>query len=1119
MNITSICRAHHVMRLSLGLLLAALLSVPIHSSAQSQRNITGTILDGRTNTPMSDVTVLIKGSGAGTKTGTDGSFTIKAKQGDVLAFSFAGYETHEIAVQNQTNITYTLKEGTSKLDEVVVIGYGTVRRKDLTGAVSSVSGKQLAAVPVANAAQALVGKIPGVNVTAQDGRPDASISIRVRGGSSVSQSNEPLYIVDGFPVGTLNDIPANQIENIDVLKDASSTAIYGARGANGVIIVTTKGGRIGKLTIAYDNYVQFNQPTKYLETLGSYDYIAYNWQYAKSISDSYAKAWEMLWAIGPSAATYNNAEGIDHYKNVVSKNYSKESYGSSVSHNHNLSISNGNAKTKYMLTGSYSDNQGMKINSWFKRANAAFKLDQKLGNKLNFSFDTRFTDIQRMGAEGTTNGKGSILSSAYQFRPIATSDVLGELDDRKNTQIGLYDQVLQDIYNPVELMKDFFPLSKERSLRTNASLSWNILKGLTARSEFGVNLFFNRGKNWSGATFNNYLDAAGNKTFGGNASISSSEGWSLRWVNTLNYQVQGLGKSHNLSFIAGQEVNNSNSESTSMFGNKYPVSFTKERAFAMMDQYLLSSTTTNFGYSSSAGTPNRLNSYFGRANYTLFDKYLLTATLRADGSSRFAPSNRWAYFPAAAIGWRMSDEVFLKDVKWMNNLKLRVSYGAVGNDGISANLWKAQWASNGLTGYSINEVRQAAYSPAATLPNPNLKWETTVTRNLGLDFTLFNSRVTGTIDVYKNTTKDLLLLTPPPPITGFTGTYENIGRTSNKGIEFSLGADLVRGKDFNMSASFNINFNKGNIDALAPNVTGLYKSQWGSTVTQPNTGDYILQVGKPVGQVRGFTYDGWYTTDDFTYANGIYTLNKAKGIPDIGAGIVGTVFGTTTGKPAGQVAYPGVIKFKDLNGDGLINEKDVSIIGDMNAKHTGGFSLNASYKGLDLATNLNWSYGNKVYNANYLAAFYGSKEDGLYKNRLSYLSTAYKIYDIQNGQVVRINDPAALNALNANATTFLPYHENPVVSSLGIQDGSFLRLNTVTLGYSLPANLMQKIKLSRIRIYGSIYNALTITNYAGLDPEVNTNITQGGAQYPTTGLDWGAYPRSRSFTVGLNVEF
>jgi TonB-dependent starch-binding outer membrane protein SusC len=691
------------------------------------------------------------------------------------------------------------------------------------------------------------------------------------------------------------------------------------------------------------------------------------------------------------------------------------------------------------------------------------------------------------------------------------------LDETKNTQLGVYDQVLQDRYNPVALMKDFEPLWKSRFLRSNASLSWNVTKGLIARSEVGYNQFWRREKTWSGSVYNNYLDAVGNKTYAGNASITSGEGWNLRWVNTLNYQISNLGKDHDLSVTAGHEVNNSGGESINIWGNRFPATFDKERAFGMMNQYLSSTTTVNSGISSSISTPDRLTSYFGRFNYTLFDKYLFTATLRADGSSKFPTSNKWGYFPAAAIGWRMSDETFIKDIKWIDNLKLRASYGEVGNDGISANLWKPQWSSDGLTRYSINEAQQTAYSPQSTKANPDLKWETTITRNIGVDFSLLNKKINGALEVYKNSTKDLLVLASIDAIYGYTAEYRNVGSTSNRGIELSLSSDLIRRKDFNLTAGFNININRGKIDELAPGVNGLYKSQWGSSMTQPNTGDYILEVGKPVGQVRGYIYEGWYSVDDFDYANGIYTLKK--GVADIGSGIIGTVFGTTGNKPGGQVAYPGVVKYKDVNNDGLVNENDVTIIGDMNPKHTGGLNINSSYKNFDFAMNFNWSYGNQVYNANYLAAFYGSKEDGLFKNRLDYLTTSFKIYDIQNGQLVKVTDPAALKALNANATTYLPYHENPVVSTMGIEDGSFLRLNTVTLGYSLPEGLIQKMKINKLRFYASIFNALTFTKYKGLDPEVNANTNLNSASYPTLGLDWGAYPRARSFTAGLNIEF
>jgi len=1104
------------MKKVLKVFLMLLFFITCTSGMFAQRTVTGTVSDAQ-KLPVVGANVVVKGTNIGAITDINGKYSVNVPSStSTISFSFIGYVTKEIIAGNSSVIDVTLETEATALNEVVVVGYGSVKKRDITGSVASIGGPQIASIPVANAAQALKGKLPGVTVVSQDGRPDASISIRVRGGGSISQSNDPLFIVDGFPVSTISDIPGDQIESIDVLKDASSTAIYGARGANGVIIVTTKKAKSGKLTVTYDGYIQFNKPTKYMATMDAYDYIAYNWAYAKSISDAYADAWAMLWGIGSFAATYNNSDGIDHYKNVAALNYAKEAYGSSISQDHNLSISNGNDKTKYLFSASYNDNDGMKVNSYYKRANASLKLDQKITEKLNFTFDTRYTDIDDMGNESTTNGKGSILSTAYQFRPIATSDVLGQMDETINTSIGMYDAVIQDRFNPVARMKDYSPESFSRSLRTNGALNWNIIKGLTARTEFGLNDYWNKSYSWSGAIYNAYLDAQGNKTYGGNASISTSEGWNYRWANTLTYDVPGLGNDQTLNIMAGQEVSNSSSSSITEWGNKYPASFDADRAYAMMDQH--DATTTNYGFSSSTGTPSRLESYFGRANYSLLNRYLLTVTFRADGSSRFAPTRRWGYFPAAALGWRLSEESFMKNIDWINNLKLRLSYGTVGNDGINANLWTQIWSSDGKTGYSVGEVQQVSYSPASTLANPDLKWETTITRNIGLDYAFLKSRIYGTLDLYKNSTKDLLMLTSISAISGFSQMYDNVGSTSNQGVELAIGGDIIRSQDLNLGVSFNININRGKVDELAPGVNGLYKTQWGSSMAQPNTGDYILVVGKPVGQVRGYTYDGWYTIDDFNYSAATgYTLKT--GVPDIASGILGTVYGTTAHKPAGQSAYPGVIKFKDTNGDGVVNESDVTVIGNMNPKHTGGMNISGNYKTIDFALNFNWSYGNQIYNADYLAAFYGSKEDGLYRNRLNYLSTSYKIYDIQGGQLVSVVDTAALRALNANATTFLPYHENPICSTLGIQDGSFLRLNTVTLGYTLPKNLTTKVGINKLRIYGSIYNALTITKFPGLDPEVNTNTNQGSAGYPTIGLAWGEYPRARSFTIGLNVEF
>jgi TonB-linked SusC/RagA family outer membrane protein len=1017
-----------------------------------------------------------------------------------------------------------MEEDVRELEAVVKIGYGTVRKRDLTGAVASIPGKEIATIPVANAAQALQGKLPGVNVVSQDGRPDASISIRVRGGGSISQSNEPLYVVDGFPVSSISDIPAEQIESIDVLKDASSTAIYGARGANGVIIVTTKSAKEGKTSITYSGYAQSKVPTKYFETLGAYDYVAYNWAYADAIGAAYRDAWEMLWAIGPYAATYGNTPGIDYYKNVVAQNYQRQVYGESFSHSHNLNITGGNDKTNFLVAFNHIDDDGLKVNSWYKRTNASIKLDHKLYKKLTLSLDTRFTHTNSVGNESTTNARGSVLSSSYFFRPIVTQHVMGELDPMVNSSLGMYDELLQDEFNPVARIKDYTPERNNRSLRANTALNWEIVKGLVARTELGLNTYWNKNHTWTGAIFNDYYDANGNKTYSGNASISRSEGWNMRWANVLSYEIRDLGEAHHVGVTLGQEIMDSNSESMSISGSRYPASYTPERAFAMMDQY----DPGNLAYhslSGSIGTPSRLMSYFARANYGLLDRYLLTVTFRADGSSRFAPTNRWGYFPAGAIAWRASEENFIKEQDWVDNLKLRFSLGSVGNDGISADLWKMNWTTGGLANYSINEERQVIYQPGSdVMANPNLKWETTITRDLGLDFGFLDNRVFGSLDLYYNTTKDLLMLTPISDITGFSFTYDNVGSTSNRGIEVLLGGDIIKTNDFNLTASLNVNINRGRVEELAEGIDGLYKTEWGSTMTRPNTGDYILEEGQPVGMVRGYTYEGWYTTSDFNYdpVTGIYTLKD--GVPDIAAGVIGTVYGTENNKPGSQTAYPGVIKYADISGpdgvpDGVVDESDVVIIGNMNPKHTGGLNLNASYKSFDLGLFFNWSYGNQIYNANYLATIYGSKNDGLYRNRMDYLAGAYKIYDIKNGNLVKVTDPAALDALNTDASLFLPYHENAVVSTLGIEDGSFLRLNTATLGYTMPKNMIRKIGLVNARLYASVYNLFTLTKYSGLDPEVNTNTSQGGARYPTTGLDWGAYPRARSFTFGVNLEF
>jgi len=1082
------------------------------------QKVTGKVID-ETNTPIPGANVVIKGTTNGLITNNEGVFTIVPAdvQKDVIQFSFIGYDTKEVPIRGQSVINVQLTVSTLQIEEVVAIGYGTVKKRDVTGSVASVTGKQIAAIPVSNVAQALQGRLPGVNVSSQDGRPDATISIRVRGGGSISQSNDPLILIDGVP-GNISDVPSEMVESIDVLKDASSTAIFGARGANGVILVTTKRGKSGDVTVSYSNYGKFNTPTGYQETLNPYDYLSFKWGLLDVyFGTTYTTPFQKLFGIG--AYTGSNSAGLDAYKNVDPYNVQKDVYFSSFSQNHDLTITGGTDKTKVILGLGYLDEDGMKLNSFSKRTVASLKLDQKISDNLNFNLDLQYTDKSAMGNESTTSGYGSSLSGSYRFRPIAKSNIKGDLAYLGDASLGEESFVMDDMYNPVNVIKDRQNLLLTQSIRATAGLNWKIVKGLNYHSELTLARNYTQNKIWRGPTPAsgnevNYLNSDGSLQYAGDADFRKNDARSLRWVNTLAYELK-LKEIHRLNFLVGQEVTNSGGTSMRLSGQKYPANFTMDNAFAMMSQY-----GANLVVSTGVSTPSRLQSYFGRANYSLKDKYMFAATFRADGSSNFSPEHRWGYFPAGSVAWRISQESFMKSIKEIDDLKLRVSYGEVGNDAISADQWSQLWAATTDTRwqYGLNRALQPSYDLAtAQLANRDLKWETTITRNIGLDFSLFKHVLTGTIDVYQNSTKDLLMLTDIPSITGFTTSYANIGQTSNKGVEISLTGTILRNKDWNITASANINFNRGNIDKLADGMQSAYGTQFLQSGI-PNA-DYKLLVGKPVGIVMGYQRDGlgFYTPDDFNFdaATNIYTIKT--GVADLSKSFVSYRAGLV---PGSQQAYPGLPKFVDNVKDNVIDDKDMVEIGNMNPKNTGGFSINAGYKSFDLGLYFNWSYGNDVYNANKLATlFNGNKGGGLYGNKLSIVKDSYTNYQIQNGSLVKLITPDQLNAANTNSSVPSTFLQQGYVSDIGIEDGSYLRLNTVTLGYTLPKQLLSKVKVSNLRIYGSIYNAFTLSGYSGLDPDVNTSQNINSSRYPTPGLDWGTYPRARQFVIGLNVTF
>ncbi len=1061
--------------------------------------VTGTVIDG-TGEPIIGANVLEVGTTNGVITDIDGNFKLNVQPNAKLQVSFIGYISQTIAVGNQKEFKIILKDDSKALDEVVVIGYGTVKKRDLTGSVASVNNETLTANPVSDVAQALQGRLPGVSVMSQDGRPDAEVSIRVRGGGSVTQSNDPLFVVDGFPVSSISDIPADQIESIDVLKDASSTAIYGARGANGVILITTKGAKTDKISVTYNGYVQTKKAANTLDVLNAQQYMEYWWGYNTGYGTSYADGFAKYYGLGSKYGNHYN-----DYANVDVHNYTDDIYRSAFSHNHNINISGGSEKTKVAFNANYLNDQGIKINSGLDRANFSLKLQQEILKNLKVDFDIRYVETKINGVEdNAVNGRGSLTSSAYMYLPI--DNPLGGVDyTEASGGFGNGDIFIDKSKGtPVELINDITNKTNRQNFRTTAAVTWDIIKGLSLRSEFG----FSRGHNQT----NYYEDGLTNSYK--YAKITKGDSKDLRSVTTLNYEVKGLGENNKLSFLLGNEFLKSESNSSWMSGKGYPDSFDYNKTIGLINMW-----QTEGLFQNTLGTPSKTVSFFARGNYSLLDRYLFTATFRADGSSKFAPNHRWGYFPAGAFAWRISDEPFMANTKkWLDNLKLRLSFGTAGSDNISPSLWKETWIASTE---SINGENVTVFKPEGLYPNENLKWETTISRNLGLDFGFWNNRLYGTIDLYWNTTKDLLMCVPIDETTGYSYQYDNIGKTSNKGIELSLGADIVRTKDFKLSISATYNYNKNNIDELSEGITTSYGSGWASSDTSPIY-DYTFSVGKPVGLIRAYASDGFYKVNDFNYdsATGTYTLkNGVTDMPSVDKG-----YGTYPNPfkiADGQQAFPGAMKLRDADGDGNADLEEFEV----NPKHTGGFNINATYKNFDLNAAFSWTAGGHVYNVASLLNMYGNGNGSIGANRLAVVNDCFKYYQVDNnGELQAVTDPTALESLNANAKYYSPYAQKGIATSDFIESNSFLRLQSLTIGYSLPKSLISKIGMQRCRLYATGGNLFTITGYKGLDPEVNAVTDRNGAssnaqKFPTLGLDFGTYPRARTFTFGVNIEF
>lgn len=1063
------------------------------ASAFAQQKISGTVLDV-SKQPVIGATVMEKGTTNGVSTSLDGEFTLTVAPGSTIVVSCIGYADQEANVTSAQSVyNFTLSEDNTMLEETVVIGYGTVKVKDLTGSVAAVGSKDLQ-TPVANVGEALQGKMAGVVVSLNDATPGAEPQIRVRGAKSITQTNDPLYIVDGFPVGSLANIPSDQIKSINVLKDAAATAIYGSRGASGVVIVTTKNAIEGQTQVTYNSFVQIKDSSSNVrDVMDTYDYLKFTIGYANDYNPQMANQVRAYFGIGKAYGDH-----YADYANVKTHNWQSDLYKTGISHSHNLTVSNGTKKNKTIFSINFINDDGTVINSYYKRFNTSLKTIEKLTDNLDVELNVNYTHAN--------NRSNPRLASAFRYRPIAKP--LG--DDTVIGGFGAgYEGYLNETSDPVELTWNEQNNGYINNFRGIAAINWTPIQGLKLRSELGYSKNFRKDEGY----------VAGYGTTTNSASLRKAESDDLHWTNTISYELPIKNENHRADLMLGSEWIQTSSEWQRYYAENFPSHFDRERTLAMLSQ-----GTKNNAYTQYVNMPTKSMSFFARANYGLMDKYLFTFTMRADGSSKFAANNRWGFFPAGAFAWRAIDEDFMQGAKsWLSNLKLRLSYGVTGSDAISSSLWKETWSlSTSATNYTISGDRNDTqsgygypYAPGSMMQNPDLKWESTISRNLGIDYGFLDERIYGTIEGYWSTTNDLLMPVSVNSASGYTYQYQNMGVVSNKGLEFSIGADLVRTADFTLSANLIYNYNVNRIEKLSDSVTSNRYGQWVNSEHRPSEGEYILKEGYAIGTVMGYEYDGWYTTGDFNYdaSTGTYTLKD--GIPDWSADSYFSNFNL----PSGQNAFPGAAKVKDQNGDGKITADDTIVIGEMTPRSNGSLNLSGRWKNLDFSANFNYVIGGKLLNYYSLMQTYGGKDNYFGGNRLSMVSGAYSAYRWEDGDVVFVSDPAELDAMNANATMHSPTSMVGLLYDRWLEDASYLRLKNLTVGYTLPKSWAKKIGMNNVRAYFTASNIFTLTRYTGLDPEVNTNSTRssGGASLPTPGVDNNAYPIARTYTIGLNI--
>lgn len=1078
---------------------------PPEAMAQSF-TIKGQVVDNNGESIIG-ASVVEKGNATnGTITDFDGNFELKLSgKGKTLVISYVGYQTEEVAAVAGKDLKIVMKDDAQAMEEVVVIGYGSRARKDLTGSVGSVSGTKIAAVPVASAAEALQGKIAGVQITTTDGAPGADINIRIRGGSAISssQDSKPLFIVDGFQADNINDIPPTDIQSIDVLKDASLTAIYGARGGNGVVIVTTKNAKAGKVKVEFNAYGQMSYLAGKQDMLNTYEFVKY--QLDACIANN-TRTYQFR-------RDFGNPNDLDIYKTKPTHDWQDELMGDgALTQMYNVSVNGGSEKIRFNTSLTQHNQDGIITGSGVRRTNMNTKINIQLADNVTLLINPRFTYRRDLGAGASGIGTNGLIG-VLNYKPTNGLREFTSIDEE-------WEDFNVERYwvnaSPLDDINQNYNLKHSYSFTNQASITWEIIKGLTFRSDIAQFWSFNDQNRYYG-----YLtDTAAKHNNQPVAQITNTHGFKYTWTNTLNYAFTHK-ENHNFSFLLGQEIQHSQTKTNYQSSRYFPQDIDPRTAFDNMGLGSAFESTSNLT------TPNRIASYFGQANYNWKHRYLLSATFRADGSTRFAPGNQWGYFPSISGAWVVSEESWWnKDV--VDNLKIRAAFGLSGNNNIGDDRWRYQYSiyANGGPSWGESTLTQNGdkyYNTDNLFPNKDIKWETTVTRNLAADISLFNGRLTVTPEVYWNTTRDLLYRCQIPTTTGYTYQWQNVGKVSNKGLELTVQGDILRGKDYVLTGTFTMGMNKTKVEKINGTDAYIPAKSWDSE------DNFRLVEGEEVGLIYGYVYDGIYGfdgfhRDGFNYApNDEAYLAENPGVQD--KPTVEGLFGT----------LPGRIKVKDLNDDGKIDINDRTIIGNTNPKVQGGFGFSGQWKDFDFTANFTYMLDFDVINATAydLSSACGASATNPrnvlakfgYDNRWVYYGDIYNTNADGTQSIYNLNEPLISNSqhidyldvyeqINAGKTLWNPQNVTTRYTlSNFVEDGSFLRMTDLTIGYTLPSALTNKWGVSRLRLYVTGSNLFCLTSYSGYDPEVDI---QNGL---TPNVDYNRYPRSRSYLVGVNLSF